>query len=83
MKHEKAPETFEMENGKKNVQIKMHFMFIIFQRYRLPETTFHKLVLGFNYWYRVTESNITVLIAGFRQKHDSFQVALKAEIVFK
>lgn len=34
MKHEKASETFEMENGKekKNVQIKMHFMFKIFQR---------------------------------------------------
>lgn len=50
MKHEKASETFEMENGKeKNVQIKMHFMFKIFQRNILPETTFHKLVSGFNW----------------------------------
>lgn len=50
MKHEKVSETFEMENGKKKaVQIKMHFMFKISQRNRLPETTFHKLVFSFNW----------------------------------
>ena len=50
MKHEKASETFEMEMEKKKPeQIKMHFMFKIFQRNRLPETTFHKLVFGFNW----------------------------------
>lgn len=34
---------------KKAVQIKMHFMFKISQRNRLPETTFHKLVFSFNW----------------------------------
>lgn len=83
MKHEKASETFEMENGKKTpVQIKMHFMFKIFQRNRLPETIFHKLVFGSIGQYRIIESNITVFIAAFKKESITlFEVVLKTKTV--
>jgi hypothetical protein len=51
MEHERHLELLKWKTGreKKPVQIKMHFMFKIFQRNRLPESTFHKLVLGFHW----------------------------------
>lgn len=73
MKHERVSETFEMENGGKTFADQNAFHVQIFQRNRLPETTFHKVSIG---QYKVIESNITVLIGV--SKNYSYSKSFKA-----